>query len=228
MTVLETVEHFGVRLELDTAVMSPKMISVLKASRFERQEAKQLDLILEDNEIVLEIGAGIGFISTILARSDKTKRVVSYEANPDLIPAIQKTVSNNLNGKADKHSVRNAILSTDMSRRTTAFYVHRDFWASSLLPLENPLRVEKIPVRSFNGALKEIKPTLIVCDIEGAELNLFTGAQLDGVRKIYLEIHQKKLGGSGVRDLFDVMHQHGFHYDQHHSNGAVILFSRII
>lgn len=227
MIEIETIEHFGVRLELDPAVMSPKMIAVMRASRFERQEAKQLDLILEDDEIVLEIGAGIGFISTLLTKSDKTKRVVSYEANPDLLPVIEKTVLNNLNDKAGKHSVRNAILSNDMSHRNVAFYIHRDFWASSLLPLENPLRVDKIPMRSFNSALKEIRPTLIVCDIEGAELNLFTGAKLEGVKKIYLEIHQKKLGGSGIRDLFEVMHNHGFHYDQHHSNGAVVLFLRI-
>lgn len=89
MAVLEVVEHFGVRIELDPSVMSPKMISVLKASRFERQEAKQIDLILDDDEIVLEIGAGIGFVSTLLTRSHKTKRVVSYEANPDLLPSIK-------------------------------------------------------------------------------------------------------------------------------------------
>jgi hypothetical protein len=42
-----------------------------------------------------------------------------------------------------------------------------------------------------------------------------------------IETHQSVLGPSGMRSLFNDMHNAGFHYDQRYSSGSVVVFSRI-
>lgn len=221
------VTHQGVSLEIDPRLMSEKMISVLKGKSYEGAEAKQIGKIIQDGEVVLEIGAGIGFVSTLIVKNPLVKKVVSYEANPLLIDAITKTVQRNAGTAASKWEVRNAVLKTGEANGDADFYVHHDFWASSLAPFNNPLRVDKVPFASFNALVADLKPTLIVCDIEGGELDLFRNADLTGVKKVYMEIHQHRLGRRGIKALFEIFHARDFHYDQHHSSGSVILFSHV-
>jgi hypothetical protein len=52
---------------------------------------------------------------------------------------------------------------------------------------------------AFNIVLSELRPTLIFCDIEDSELELFEQADLEGVNKLFLEIYQKGLGRSGTK-----------------------------
>ncbi len=52
-------------------------------------------------------------------------------------------------------------------------------------------------VRSFNAEVESFRPTMVICDIEGGELDLFMHANLSGVKKVYMEIHQRVLGRGG-------------------------------
>ena len=85
----------------------------------------------------------------------------------------------------------------------------------------------KINVDDFNRVLVDLKPSMIVCDIEGGELELFKKATLTGVKKVYIETHQRQLGRRGMKSLFERFHELDFHYDQHHSKAGVVLFSHI-
>ena len=68
---------------------------------------------------------------------------------------------------------------------------------------------------------------LVVCDVEGAETVLFQDADLSGVDRIFLEMHDHVTGLSGVRRLFATMAGHGFVYDPRHSQGSVVLFQKL-
>ena len=58
------------RFPLDPAVITPAIREAILAGRFEAEEASQIPQIVRPGDRVLEIGAGIGFISTLLvARS---------------------------------------------------------------------------------------------------------------------------------------------------------------
>jgi FkbM family methyltransferase len=221
------VNHLGVRLELDPTVISSKMIENIKGGRYENVEAREINRIIQADEVVVEIGAGIGFIASLIAKNDNTRRVVSYEANPKLIGHITKTLENNTSKDRKNWEVRNAILKNGSDEETVPFYVHHDFWASSLLPIKDAESIEQVKVENFNQVLRDIKPTMIVCDIEGGELDLFKNSDLSGVKKVYMEIHQNRLGRRKVRDLFEIFHARDFHYDQHHSHSSVILFSHV-
>ena len=224
---MEIIEHFGVRLELDPSFMSEQMMQVIREKRYELSEAKQVQRIIQKEEVVLEIGAGIGFISALIAKNPQVIRMVSYEANPQLIDPISRTVRTNAGEDAKKWEIRNAVLFTGKAPSSIDFYVHKDFWASSLSPIDDAQRVEKVAVEDFNATLAEIRPTLIVCDIEGGEIELFKNADLSGVKKVYMEIHQRRVGRNAIKQLFEYFHARDFHYDAAHSQGAVVLFSHV-
>lgn len=225
---MEVVEHFGIRLNLDPSFMSEYMMKVIREKRYEVQEARQLKRIIQQNEVVLEVGAGVGFITSLIANNPLTKRVVSYEANRYLIPMIRATIAENTGTNLTKCEIRNAVLSTGhLDQPELDFYVHRDFWASSLTQIPEAISIEKVPVESLHNVIAKLRPTLIVCDIEGGELELFKNADLTGVKKVYLEVHQKRLGRRGVKALFECFQARDFSYDPNHSEGSVVLFSHV-
>lgn len=80
---------------------------------------------------------------------------------------------------------------------------------------------------SFSNEISAFNPTLIICDIEGGEVDLFVGAELKCVERVFMEVHQEVIGGLGMKRLFDAMSGKGFYYDQRHSCGDVILFSML-
>ncbi len=220
-----TVELNGVKIPILPGVFSPTVISALETGSYEQAEARVLPRILREGERVLEIGAGIGYLSTIMARDAGVAAVRVYEANPLLLPVIAEV--HRLNRVADI-DVRHGVLRSSGSGASSTFYVRGDFWGSSLQkePWEYDYTIE-VPNVSFADELATYQPTLIVCDIEGGELDLFQDACLHGVRRIYMEVHQEVIGRRGMRDLFDAMSANDLHYDQHHSCGAILLFSRI-
>lgn len=220
----ETIFVKGIRIPVFPELMSPRMLEVLRSGRYEESEATQLDRIIEPGEVILEIGAGIGFISSIAARNPNTTRIEVFEANPDLKPVIETVHRIN--------QIENAVINTGVlmdrpSEDAVPFYIMQNFWGSSLCYKPQAIRQVLVPTIDLNSALERIRPTMIICDIEGGELDLFENANLDGVTKIFMETHQRVLGRAGMKRLFDNLSAKGFHYDQNHSSGSVVLFSHI-
>jgi FkbM family methyltransferase len=226
---MENIIYNGIKLILDPVFMSRRMIDSIKKGSYERQESKNIGKIIEQNEVVLEIGGGIGFLSTLIARDQKVKKIIIYEANPILISKINETLEINLPEKEKNWEVRHAVLANGVTTDFIDFYTHKDFWASSLVPIpsKNLLRIEKVAISNFNSVLADLQPTLIVCDIEGGELSLFRNADLSGVKKIYIEIHPDIFGRHNINILFNYFYSRGFYYDSIASEGTVILFSQI-
>jgi FkbM family methyltransferase len=219
------VELNGVKIPILPDVFSPTIIAALERGSYEQAEARALPKILREGERVLEIGAGIGYLSTIMARDHRSSAVRVYEANPLLLPIIAEV--HRLNDVADV-DVRHGVLNSRAADGTSTFYVRGDFWGSSLQkePWGYDYTIE-VPNISFAEEIASYRPTLIVCDIEGGELDLFRTARLDTVQQVYMEVHQAVIGRRGMRALFDAMSANNLHYDQHHSCGAILLFSRV-
>ncbi len=219
----ETLIIRNVRMPIFTDLMSPRIIEVLRSGIYERREAAQLGAIIEPDEIILEVGAGLGFISTIAALNPNTQHVEIFEANPDLKPLIETVHRIN---QVHHVTVNTGVLMHQPTAATVPFYVCPDFWASSLSHHPASREVE-VPAVDLNQTLQRIRPTMIICDIEGGELDLFAHAELDGVQKILMETHQEVFGRKNMKRLFDNLSDRGFHYDQRHSFGQVVLFSHV-
>lgn len=212
-------QHMGVEICVDPRVFSEKMITTIMRGTYEKKEAKQILSLLEPEETVLEIGAGCGFLSTLMAQHPNCREVHAFEGNPELIPIIKAT---HLKNKVDV-ILYNEVLG-DFNDEVE-FFLNDDFWASGL---SKALGNRSVMVKqvAFQSRLNEIRPTLIVCDIEGGEGNLFGDVDLQCTTRLLIELHEDIIGPNGVRTVFDEMSKRGFHYNCSHSSGRVVTFSR--
>lgn len=213
----------GVVVPEDSRVLTPAIREAMRTGGFEVEEAKQIPLIVRPGDRVLEIGAGIGFISTLLSR-ERVSQVVAVEANPNLLGYMEELhVRNGVRNVRRVHAVL-----TNGPETAATFYLREDFWMGSLSAQPNPwIDSVTVPTLSLDGLLRSEMINLIVCDVEGAEADLFDGADLSGVDRIFVETHDHVTGLSGVRRLFNTMNTQGFVYDPRHSVGSVVLFQRL-
>jgi FkbM family methyltransferase len=222
---MDAITIHGVKVAVDKTRVSPTIMKALRAGQYEGPEAHQLPAIVEPGERIVELGGGLGFISSKAAATGRAESIAVYEANPALIPLIERTHA--LNGV--KAEVVNAVVTPTPGPATLPFYLRRDFWASSLSPEPYGYdEVVEVPTVSVAEMLRRWRPTMLIVDIEGGEEALFHDAPLTGVRKIYLELHQEVLGRAGMKRVFDALSARDFHYDQWHSSHGVVLFSHVL
>lgn len=222
------VDHYethGVLIPFSPEVITPAIEVAITAGAFEAEEAHELPFIIEPGDRVLEIGAGIGFISTLLDRHSSVDRVIAVEANPNLMDYMAHLHRVNRVRKVER---RNAVLTNEPIDSMT-FYLRQDFWMGSLSKGPNPYQeTVDVPTESLDDLIREEEITLIVCDIEGAETFLFEEADLSGVTRIYLELHDHVTGLNGVRKLFKALENKDFTYDPRHSSKSIVLFRRVM
>jgi FkbM family methyltransferase len=209
----------GVALELPRAALTPEIWVALKEGWYENDEVDQVRAVLRPGDSVLELGAGIGFVSAVAARQPGISRVVAVEANPQLLPIARRTHA--LNGVAV--DLVNAAVVRDEGE--VEFHLHPDFWASSTVPRPGS-RVARLPARSLSSLVAEARPDVLIVDIEGGEASLFEGAALGGVRAVVMELHPDVTGLRGVAQAFGAMATAGFAYDPGLSRGQTVVFAR--
>jgi FkbM family methyltransferase len=211
-------------IPLDPDDITPAIYHAMVSGRFETEEAAQIPRIVRPGDRVLEIGAGIGFISTLLARERRVSKVIAVEANPRLMDYMQRLHSRN---RVRKVRRLNTVL-TNQPQESATFYLRADFWMGSLMAGPNPhLGTVEVPTTNLDAFLRAEAIDLIVCDVEGAESMLFEGADLRGVDRVFLELHDHVTGLSGVARLFATLARQGFVYDPRHSTGSVVLFQKV-
>lgn len=219
---LPFLESQGVLIPYDPAVITPAIAQAIESGVFEAEEAAQIPHIVRSNDVVLDIGAGIGFISTLISRV--AARVISVEANPDLLPFMAELHRQN----GVKNAERLNVVLGGAEGGMATFYQRTDFWMGSLAKGPNSYHsTVSVPQMALNPLLEREKITLIVCDIEGAESFLFDEAELCCVDRVYLELHDHITGLKGVAAVFAAMAARGFAYDPRYSNGAIVLFQRV-
>lgn len=211
----------------DPAFIARKTRKLLRTNSYELREAAAVRGLVGEDDVALELGAGIGFMSTLMAKSCKARRVHAFEANPRLIPYIRRVHAEN--GIADKVEVTNALLGGRKGKAT--FYERAPFSASSLMA-EPPggtspvLREHVVEVMNVNTVMRKVRPTVLVCDIEGAEADLLPLADLSGLRLAVVELHPQWIGKAGVQAVFDAFGQAGLTFYPRSSDKKVVTFRR--
>ena len=191
----DLVEFHGAKL-IRSKLISPAVLKEIASGHYEGDEILCALVNIEPHDVVLELGAGIGALSSVVLSRKEAAGWVCVEANPDLLHLIRKNHKlNNITGV----DIISGALGNNPGQATRDFYVMEDFWDSSLLRPERFVGIKEVPIRGFGEVLAEYRPTFIICDIEGGEYELFAGeVNLASVRKVCLEIHaaaQSKLDG---------------------------------
>ena len=209
----------GIALGVPREVLTPPIWRGLVEGWYESEELDQIAELLRSDDVVLELGTGLGFVSTYAARQPGVRRVVTVEANPRLVEIAR--YNHCLNGA--RVEAINAVVAAEDG--ITTFYLHEDFWISSMAPQPGAAPV-RLPARSISGLLAEVRPTVLIVDIEGGEASIFEGVDLSTVREAIIEVHPAAVGARGVHCVFLHMAAAGLYYDPLRSSGAIVVFSR--
>ncbi|RBI83381.1 FkbM family methyltransferase [Rhodosalinus halophilus] len=214
----------GLRIPKDARFIAGRTRRNLRADAYEKRESDAVLRVVRPGDRVLELGAGIGYMSALIATRTKAAHVTSFEANPALIPFIAEVHRAN---DVTNTTVHNALLAPEAgpARR---FHIREDFLASSLDPdaAGGVTGTEEVEVRALPAVLEEVRPDVLVCDIEGAEAELLPAGDWTGLRAAVIELHPQWIGQAGVQAVFDAMQRAGLTYFPRASQAKVVTFRK--
>ena len=194
----EVIISSGVKVPFVPSIISPKIERPMRNNRYEARECSAVRRMLRPGDRVLELGAGVGLLSTVAGLVRGIESVTTVEANPGLIPLIRET--HRLNA-VQNVNVINGVASAE-DGPDIDFYLRPDFWGSSMEPASRPFdSVAKLPRIGVRALVEKLRPTVIICDIEGGELGLFDTVDLTSVRALVIELHPKVYGKAGLEKI---------------------------
>ncbi|RWH83975.1 MAG: FkbM family methyltransferase [Mesorhizobium sp.] len=212
----------GIKVPLQPENVSPIIWQALANGSYEAKEARWVFKAVKRNDRVLELGTGIGVITSLIGKIPGVQ-VWAFEANPSTAALAKRVIDANNLGNV---TLQQGILAAG-APRTFRFYVRKDLWMSSMDekqgPYEDVISIASINIDEF---IFQHKINVLVMDIEGAERDLLGGAQLPGVQRVFLELHDHLYGLSGIRDITQALATKGYAYDPRGSRGACVLFAK--
>jgi FkbM family methyltransferase len=200
----KVIREHGVLLDVSSQTISSALRRVLYDGRYEAQEISILKKTLNQQDILLDVGAGIGLTPIWAAQYiQRPASVWAVEAYPEVADIINTNIE--LNG-VDIALLWSAVMA---EQGITSFYTTEHFWSSSVLPRGSKNSIN-VPCVTLEGLIEEIKPTYIMMDVEGAEYQLLITSQLKDVKKLCVEIHPHYIGESKALDLINHLYDIGF------------------
>ncbi len=213
----------GMKFPKDPDIMQGKIRRLLRENAYEAKESEAALRVVREGDVVVELGGGIGYMSTLVATKRAIKSVHVFEANPNLIPYIKSVHA--ANGVTNAH-VTNAILGP--RKGSADFYVREPMLGSSLTVLEGEVDppATKVDVLDAKATFKDIGATVLICDIEGAEVDLIPSIDLTGLRAAIIETHPQWIGPEGINKVFRAFMDAGLAYYHRGSHGKVLAFRK--
>lgn len=184
----------GVKLPFDSQyhaeMLTPQLRAQIVDGSYSADVIRLLPEALAPGDRVLVIGAGLGVVSTLIAKSGLAERIVAIEPNVELIPYIEHVKE--LNDTPEIETVCGVL--AHGRRGTVPFFVDSDLRNSALTPNQDSWRrVMRVPFLDMNLILAEERISLIVSDVPSIETPLFTGAELSRVPRLLMHLTEERL-----------------------------------
>lgn len=213
-------EANGVKISLRSPVISDRVAKSIYLGLYERHEARVVLATLQADDRVLELGSGIGYLSTLCARRIGSERVTAIEANPAMETYIRETY------RLNQVSPQLYMCALGNYDGEVQFNINSNYSSSSLH--DRGGKTISVPQKSFASMLAKTQPTYLICDIEGGEIPLLSDTPLTGVRKICIELHPHIIGNHACSQLMQKLLNEGFDCDWSLSGGNVFHFFRTL
>ncbi|MEO5995310.1 MAG: FkbM family methyltransferase [Chitinophagaceae bacterium] len=200
----------SIDLSIDDNLISKKIFGNIARGDYEIDENKILQKTFTSDDVLLELGTGIGFNAIYCAKINNNK-VLTFEGNPNMIPLIRKNMEKN----NVEFALRNEIvISKNFHNSSFSFNVVEDFWSSSLKTVDaNIINKVNVPTTNINDIVENFRPTYLVVDIEGGEEDLFDECDWianSPIKKILLELHADIIGEEKCFMVMNNIIQKGF------------------
>ena len=218
----QTVTNKGVRIFLGELAATGYARSIYRDSH-EAEEREIVQRNLADDDTVLECGAGLGVVTILCCRKIGSERVHTLEANPALERVLKKNFA--LNQVTPHLQIKLVALEAGEED----FYVDDKVVTSSRFVSSeksgrNRYKVQSIPLQEL---LDTIRPTFLIMDIEGAEVDLADASlDLSTLNKLCIEMHPHIVGDRAITRLVARLVEQGFTWQLRESKQDVLFFSR--
>jgi FkbM family methyltransferase len=158
--------------------------------------------ILKSDDVVLEVGANIGYYALIEARI--CRKIYAVEPHPRNFERLRANIA--LNGFDNVEAIRAAFgsVSGDVRMRCS----DRSNWHSCKDVGDEEDDVLIVPALSVDDFVsRHEQPTFMKMDVEGYELEVLRGAPhaLKSLRHLFLELHGDILTGEEVAEVLDLV-----------------------
>jgi FkbM family methyltransferase len=190
---------------------------------YEADEARAADRCVRPGFRVLELGAGIGYVTALCAMRMDPANVMSVEANPDLLPVIETNLARN--GLSGVTLIHGAATGPVEEGAAAEFAISDGYTGSSLDGRGG--RAVQVPLVSIHDLIRAHKPHVVLMDVEGAEADMFNRLWKCPLRFCVLELHPKKYPARTIKKIVDLMSAMDMTYDPVTSRGKVLGFRKV-
>lgn len=222
MTAL-TAQINGVNLHLPADVTTPLIARKLRDGSYEADDARAAERCVQEGFRVLELGAGIGYVTALCARRTAPENILAVEANPVLIPVIEANLARN--GATEATVLHAAVAARAEEGQTAQFHIADQFPASRLAAMGGR-RIE-VPLIGIHDLLRAHRPHVVLMDIEGAEAHLFDRPWRCPLRYCVMELHPRHYPPRAIKRIVDAMSAMSMTYDPAVSCGKILGFRRV-
>lgn len=222
-----SLQYHGLAVPLHRSGMSAAVVKAILSNYYEDPEIRGLTRVIHPGDRVLELGAGLGIITALAARAASPGgRVVSYEANPRMIEDTKVFLAGH---GVSNVELRHAVLIAGAKPgETRNFHLGSSFSVSSLLEGEGrkAREVVSVPAEDLNSAFAEFGPDVLLCDIEGGEIDLIPALDASRLRAVVIELHPDRLTAEQLQTIRDALAGHGLLPSHPAPGGTVEVFVR--
>jgi hypothetical protein len=121
--------------------------------------------------------------------------------------------------------VRNAILADRDGE--APFYIAAHFWGSTTRRTRRALAEISVPMTPVMSVMAEVRPDVVIIDIEGGEHDLISAIDALDARAVVMELHARVLRPDELNGVFTRMFALGYAYSCDVSGGPIVAFERI-
>ncbi len=203
----QTVVVEGHRFEAPRHLVSDVLRCRMLFGRYERPERDLVRTHLDPSCPIIELGGGLGVVACLINRRlHDPERHVVVEANPQLLPVLE--------ANRQRNSARFAILHGAIAygRTTAALRFGADCLSTTAGDAEEGLRVPTFTLRDLFAQFP-YDGCVLVCDIEGAEIDLVANdadVLQRHVSMLILEEHPQSTPAARRAAMFDALRDAGF------------------
>lgn len=214
--VVSSAAH-GIAMLIDVVDLHATPYTLLDFGSYETDETNFLKSVLCDGEIFLDIGANLGWYSLVLGRNCPKSRIYAFEPIPSTVGVLEKNIRLNrlenietvCMGMFNKEDELNFLFAPDVSGATSLKLTGQSRGRTSIQNVA--CRTTTLDVFC---ASRDIVPSLLKIDVEGAELMVVQGGEkiLESTPIILMELLRKwsREFGYHPNDVFTLLERYGY------------------
>lgn len=198
--------------------ITPFVKATIYLEKYEESEINFVSKHMKPDYCVIELGSSIGIMAGRIAKIIDPNDVICIEANPQLIPIIDNNLKSN---SISNYSILNFAISYQKDKSTVRFYKTRSNELGFTNEIIETIRRKgitsiEVPKITLSEILKKfnIQDFILVCDIEGAEIELLIKDKnsLKKCKQIFIECHSTNFDGKyySVDDMKSMILELGF------------------